>query len=131
MIKHHAALRIVLLLYKTHLRDPLLQLSGLLILATGLWTILDKHHYVSLLSSNTYVATTYLLIATGGFILIVGIFGCCGAWKENRICLMAVGGAGGIGDSFIVHCVAPLVCFQCATVDVIHSQQKGGGEYQF
>lgn len=69
------------------------QLSGLLILAMGLWTILDKHHYVSLLSSNTYVATTYLLIATGGFILIVGIFGCCGARKENRICLMAVRGA--------------------------------------
>ncbi|KAI0223344.1 Tetraspanin [Lamellibrachia satsuma] len=75
--------------YVLYVFNIILWLSGLLILAMGLWTVLDKHHYVSLLSSNTYVATTYLLIATGGFILIVGIFGCCGAWKENRICLMA------------------------------------------
>jgi hypothetical protein len=63
-------------------------LSGLGIVAIGVWTLWDRNHYVSLLTSTTYAATTYVLLGTGGAILLVGFIGCCGAWRENRLCLM-------------------------------------------
>lgn len=66
------------------------QLSGLGIVAIGVWTMWDKYHYISLLTTSTYAATTYLLLGTGGVVIIVGFIGCCGAWRENRFCLMTV-----------------------------------------
>ncbi|ELU01487.1 hypothetical protein CAPTEDRAFT_173473 [Capitella teleta] len=63
-------------------------LSGAAILGVGLWTYFAKHSYITLLTSGTYPATTFLLIGTGSLILLVGIIGCCGAWRENRGCLM-------------------------------------------
>ena len=68
----------------------LFQLSGAAFVAVGIWTLLYKTLYVSLLSSGAYEATTYLLLATGALILIVGVIGCCGACTLNRVCLMTV-----------------------------------------
>lgn len=82
---------IFFLKYVLYIFNFIFWLSGGAILAVGIWTLLDKHTYVSLLASSTYVATTYILIATGGFILIVGFLGCCGASRENRACLMTYG----------------------------------------
>ena len=59
-------------------------------LAVGVWTIYDKHTYAELLPSITYTATTYLLIATGVIIIIIGFIGCVGAAKEIRSLLYVV-----------------------------------------
>ena len=69
-----------------------LQLSGFGIVTIGIWTIWDKYHYVVLLTSppGTYAVTTYMLLGTGGLIILIGFLGCCGAWRENRFCLMTV-----------------------------------------
>lgn len=67
-------------------------LSGAAILAVGIWTLISKHSYVTLLASSTYVATTYILVATGAIIILVGFLGCCGAWRENRYLLMVYAG---------------------------------------
>ena len=70
-----------------------LQLSGLAIAAVGLWTILAKYSFVSLLASICYQATAYLLIVCGTVIvLIVFAFGCCGTKRENSCCLGLVSG---------------------------------------
>lgn len=66
----------------------LLLLSGLAILSVGLWTVFDKHSYVAVLATTIYEATTYLLVLTGALIVVVVFgLGCCGAWRENRLCL--------------------------------------------
>ncbi len=77
----------------SHIRPHVsLQVSGFGIVAIGIWTLWDKYHYVALLAHppGTYAVTTYMLLGTGGLIILVGFLGCCGTWKENRICLMTV-----------------------------------------
>ncbi|OWF54198.1 CD151 antigen-like [Mizuhopecten yessoensis] len=63
-------------------------LSGVAFLATGLYIKLEKFTYVNLLGSSTFPIATFLLIATGAFILLSGILGCTGACVENRCCLV-------------------------------------------
>ncbi|XP_069133156.1 CD151 antigen-like [Argopecten irradians] len=63
-------------------------LSGIVFLTTGLYIRLEKFTYVGLLGSSAFPVATYLLIATGGFILLSGILGCTGACVENRCCLV-------------------------------------------
>ena len=69
----------------------LLQLSGCVVLGVGLWTLLVKQSFISLLANNLFTITTYLLIATGGtIILLVFTLGCIGACRENSCLLMTV-----------------------------------------
>lgn len=74
--------------YVLYFFNFILWLSGFAIVGVAVWTILDKHHYVSLLTSGTYATTTYILLGTGGVVIFAGFIGCCGAWRQNRICLM-------------------------------------------
>jgi len=68
-----------------------LQVSGCVILGVGLWTLFVKHSFVSLLASNLFTVTAYLLIITGGIIIVsVFTFGCIGACRENCCLLMTV-----------------------------------------
>ncbi|XP_064601891.1 CD151 antigen-like [Liolophura sinensis] len=62
--------------------------SGATFLAVGVWTMVAKHSYVSLLSNDMYATTTYLFLATGGFIILVSFLGCLGVWKDSRVCLV-------------------------------------------
>ncbi|WP_278924693.1 tetraspanin family protein, partial [Pseudophaeobacter profundi] len=59
------------------------------VLAVGLWSVIYKHQYVSLLTTSTYVLTGYVLVVAGALVLLVVILGCCGVWRENR-CLLLV-----------------------------------------
>jgi len=64
-------------------------LAGLTILGVGIWTLFFKSHYVVLLATKTYVATTYILIGAGLLVLFVGVIGCIGVTKLNRCCLLS------------------------------------------
>jgi len=66
----------------------LFYLSGMCILAAGLWTIFTKTNYISLLSTHTFLTTTYALVLAGVLVLLVGIIGCCGVLKEHRCSLL-------------------------------------------
>ena len=44
----------------------------------------------AVLSSVPYAPASKVMIAAGVFIALVAFFGCCGAWKENRIMLAIV-----------------------------------------
>ncbi|KAK3103488.1 hypothetical protein FSP39_019586 [Pinctada imbricata] len=59
-------------------------LTGFAFLALGLWIKLAHHSYISLLGNPLFPVATYLMIATGGFILLSGIIGCAGACLESR-----------------------------------------------
>lgn len=59
-------------------------------MAVGLWTLVDKSDYISLLSSSTYSLAAYILIAAGAIVMLTGILGCCATIKESRGLLIVV-----------------------------------------
>uniref|UniRef100_A0A0B7ALX6 Tetraspanin n=1 Tax=Arion vulgaris TaxID=1028688 RepID=A0A0B7ALX6_9EUPU len=63
-------------------------LSGIAFLLIGVGSFFLRHHYISLLDSHLFPITTYLFIAIGGIILLVGVVGCLGTLKELRCCLL-------------------------------------------
>lgn len=66
-------------------------LSGLLVLAVGLWLRFDPE-IVELLTGDgapdTFFIAVYILLGAGGLMMIVGFFGCFGAVRESQ-CLLA------------------------------------------
>ncbi|XP_077994979.1 CD151 antigen-like [Glandiceps talaboti] len=74
--------------YTLFIFNFLLWLAGAGMLAIGIWTLIDRSHYVAILSSSTFEATTYLLLVTGICVMIVGTLGCCGAVQEQKLCLV-------------------------------------------
>lgn len=66
------------------------QLAGGAVLAVGVWTLVEKSDYISLLNSGFYSASAYILIAAGVIVIVTGIIGCCGTLKEKRSLLIVV-----------------------------------------
>ncbi|MBN3294964.1 CD151 protein, partial [Amia calva] len=60
------------------------QLAGGAVMAVGVWTLVLKSDYISLLSSSTYAATAYILVVAGAIVMVTGILGCCATFKEQR-----------------------------------------------
>lgn len=68
----------------------LFQLAGGTVLAVGVWTLVEKSDYISLLNSNLYSASAYTLIAAGVVVIVSGMIGCCATLKEMRSLLIVV-----------------------------------------
>ncbi|XP_068675064.1 CD151 antigen-like [Montipora capricornis] len=64
-------------------------LAGIGILAVGIWIMVFKSDYKSILDSDMYVIVPGLMIAAGGVVIIVAVVGCLGAVKENRFFLIS------------------------------------------
>ncbi|KAK5603493.1 hypothetical protein CRENBAI_006330 [Crenichthys baileyi] len=66
-------------------------LSGLLVLAVGLWLRFDPHTLELLTADgapDTFFIAVYILLGAGGLMMVVGFFGCFGAVRESQ-CLLA------------------------------------------
>ncbi|TRZ00353.1 hypothetical protein DNTS_030398, partial [Danionella cerebrum] len=59
-------------------------LAGGAVMAVGIWTVLEKSDYISLLSSKIYVTSAYILILAGVIVMVTGVLGCCATFKEQR-----------------------------------------------
>ncbi|KAL7992093.1 hypothetical protein Chor_016349 [Crotalus horridus] len=59
-------------------------LAGGAVMAVGIWTLAEKSDYISLLQSNIYLATAYILVVAGAVVMITGILGCCATFREQR-----------------------------------------------
>ena len=59
-------------------------------MAVGVWTMVEKSDYMSLLSSSYYSISAYILIAAGGIVIMTGIIGCCATLKEMKSLLIVV-----------------------------------------
>uniref|UniRef100_A0A3P9LZV8 Tetraspanin n=1 Tax=Oryzias latipes TaxID=8090 RepID=A0A3P9LZV8_ORYLA len=78
----------ICLKYLLFLFNILFWLAGGTVLAVGVWTLVEKSDYVSLLNSNLYSASAYTLIAAGAVVVMSGIVGCCATLKEMRSLLI-------------------------------------------
>lgn len=61
-------------------------------LAVGVWTLVEKSEYISLLNSSYYSASAYILIAAGAIVVVTGMIGCCATLKEIKSLLIVVRG---------------------------------------
>ncbi|XP_061617565.1 CD151 antigen-like isoform X2 [Phyllopteryx taeniolatus] len=61
-----------------------LQLAGGVVMAVGVWTLVEKSDYISLLPSMTYAASAYILVLAGAIVMVTGVLGCCATFKEQR-----------------------------------------------
>lgn len=59
-------------------------LAGGVVMAVGVWTLLEKSDYISLLPSSTYAASAYILVLAGAIVMVTGVLGCCATFKEQR-----------------------------------------------
>lgn len=67
-----------------------LQVSGLGVLAIGVWSIFWRYHLVLIQVTLTYAVIVYTLLVIGVLITIVNIIGYIGVWKENRCTILYV-----------------------------------------
>ncbi|XP_053320856.1 tetraspanin-16 [Spea bombifrons] len=68
-------------------------LGGAAILGIGIWVKVDGGSFLKILGSTApelmqVVNVGYLCMAVGGFLILMGFLGCCGAVKESRCMLM-------------------------------------------
>ncbi|XP_077569750.1 CD151 antigen-like [Stigmatopora nigra] len=59
-------------------------LAGGVVMAVGVWTLVEKSDYISLLPSMTYAASAYILVLAGAIVMVTGVLGCCATFKEQR-----------------------------------------------
>jgi len=63
--------------------------GGIVVMAVGIWTIVDHAYMEQLLGTNLYMSAAYILIATGIIVILVSFFGCMGAVKEIKCMLLS------------------------------------------
>ncbi|MEQ2178218.1 hypothetical protein GOODEAATRI_011674, partial [Goodea atripinnis] len=66
------------------------QLAGGVVMAVGVWTLVEKSDYISLLPSKTYATSAYILVLAGAIVMVTGVLGCCATFKEQRKLLQVV-----------------------------------------
>lgn len=65
-------------------------MGGGVVMGVGIWTLVDKGDYLSLLASSTFAVSAYILILAGGLVMVTGFLGCCAVIREQRSCLSTV-----------------------------------------
>lgn len=56
----------------------------------GVWTILAKHSYISLMATSTYPLLAYALVVAGSLAIVGSWLGCGGVTSENRCVILVV-----------------------------------------
>jgi len=72
-----------------YMYNIVLLLFGLSGLAVGLWTLLDRGQFLSLLTSSTYHISGVLVLLSGLVVVGITVLGCCGISREGRGMILA------------------------------------------
>lgn len=67
-----------------------LQVGGAAVMAVGIWTLVEKSGYLSILASSTFAASAYILIFVGGLVMTTGFLGFGAVIREQKSCLSTV-----------------------------------------
>uniref|UniRef100_A0A8C7YW65 Tetraspanin n=1 Tax=Oryzias sinensis TaxID=183150 RepID=A0A8C7YW65_9TELE len=77
----------VCLKYLLFIFNFLFWMGGAAVLGVGVWTLVEKSDYLSLLASSTFAVSAYILILAGSLVVVTGFLGCCAVIRERRRCL--------------------------------------------
>ncbi|KAM6896080.1 LOW QUALITY PROTEIN: tetraspanin-11-like [Lycodopsis pacificus] len=77
----------VCLKYLLFVFNFLFWVGGAAVLGVGIWTLVEKSDYLSLLASSTFAVSAYILILAGGLVVVTGFLGCCAVVREQKSCL--------------------------------------------
>ncbi|XP_043943510.1 tetraspanin-11 isoform X1 [Protopterus annectens] len=77
----------VFLKYLLFMFNFLFWMGGVTVMAVGIWTLIEKSDYLSLLASSTFAFSAYILIFAGTLVMVTGFLGCCAVIREQRSCL--------------------------------------------
>ncbi|XP_040497981.1 tetraspanin-11 isoform X2 [Ursus maritimus] len=61
--------------------------GGAAVMAVGVWTLVEKSGYLSILASSTFAASAYILIFAGALVMVTGFLGFGAIIREDRGCL--------------------------------------------
>ncbi|XP_008761513.1 tetraspanin-11 isoform X2 [Rattus norvegicus] len=61
--------------------------GGAAVMAVGIWTLVEKSVYLSILASSTFAASAYVLIFVGGLVMTTGFLGFGAIIREQKSCL--------------------------------------------
>nr|XP_054094183.1 tetraspanin-11 isoform X4 [Callithrix jacchus] len=61
--------------------------GGAAVLAVGVWTLVEKSGYLSVLASSTFAASAYILIFAGALVMATGFLGFSAILQEQKGCL--------------------------------------------
>ena len=75
-----------------YMYNIVLLLFGLSGLAVGLWTLLDRGQFLSLLTSSTYHISGILVLVSGVLVVGITVLGCCGISREGKGLIIAYSG---------------------------------------
>jgi len=68
----------------------LFALAGIILIGFGAYAQIAAKDYLNFLGDN-YVNTPIFIIILGGVVFAIALFGCCGAWKENKCLIYTYG----------------------------------------
>ena len=63
------------------------QLAGVGVLALSIWLLFDQAVVFMAKGDHNYATGTYILLAAGALMTVIGFLGCCGALRESQ-CLL-------------------------------------------
>ncbi|XP_057640091.1 tetraspanin-11 isoform X2 [Chionomys nivalis] len=61
--------------------------GGAAVMAVGIWTLVEKSGYLSILASSTFAASAYILIFAGALVMTTGFLGFGAIIREQKSCL--------------------------------------------
>ena len=61
----------------------LLLLFGLCGLSVGLWSLIDRGQFLSLLTNTVHQISGLVIILTGALVILITVLGCCGISRES------------------------------------------------
>jgi len=68
----------------------LIFIGGWAMVGIGIWATQNAKSFQQMITSDPAVINAvYFIIGAGGFLVVVGFFGCCGAIKENK-CMLGI-----------------------------------------
>lgn len=71
--------------------NVLLLIFGLSGFCVGLWSILDRGQFFSLLTTSVYQVSGAIIIITGCFIILITVIGCLGISRESNQMILTYG----------------------------------------
>ncbi|KAK1790409.1 hypothetical protein P4O66_014307, partial [Electrophorus voltai] len=104
----------VCLKYLLFVFNFLFWMGGGVVMGVGIWTLIDKGEYLSLLASSTFAVSAYILILAGALVMVTGFLGCCAVIREQRSLLSMMPSCsrlpGTIGPSVLAPIPVPAPC---------------------